>query len=169
MDLFDAISTRYSARAYKPDEVESDKLQACLDAARLAPTAVNRQPFQFLVIHTAGREDELRRIYHREWFSQAPLVVAVIALPEEAWSRRDGRNYACVDATIAMDHFILAATAQGLGTCWVAAFDPQAAHEVLGLPDAAEPVAFTPLGYAADEGRSKKRKLLSEMVRYESW
>jgi nitroreductase len=81
----------------------------------------------------------------------------------------DRKNYSEVDVTIAMDHLILAATDLGLGTCWIAAFDPAAAREVLGLPDGVEPIAFTPLGYPADQPKPKKRKSLSELVRYEKW
>jgi nitroreductase len=169
MDFSELIKKRYSVRAYKSDPVEDDKLQQVLDAARLAPSAANRQPFQLIVIHTAGREAELRRVYHRSWFSQAPLVICICGLPGRAWVRRDGQNYHYVDAAIAMDHLILAATNLGLGTCWVAAFDVEAAREVLGLPDEVEPVAFTPLGYPADQTRPKERKDLSELVRYESW
>lgn len=124
MDFLNLIQQRYSVRAYKSDTVENDKLQRVLDAARLAPTAANRQPFQLVVIHTAGRQAELKRLYPRDWFSQAPLLIGICALPATAWTRRDGKNYADVDATIAMDHLILAATELGLGTCWVAAFDP---------------------------------------------
>ena len=169
MNFSELIRKRYSVRAYKPDPVEDDKLQQVLDAARLAPSAANRQPFQLIVIHTTGREAELRRVYHRSWFSQAPLVICICGLPGRAWVRRDGKNYRYVDAAIAMDHLILAATNLGLGTCWVAAFDVEAAREVLGLPDEVEPVAFTPLGYPADQLRPKERKDLSELVRYESW
>jgi nitroreductase len=169
MDFSELIKKRYSVRAYKPDPVEDDKLQQVLAAARLAPSAANRQPFQLIVIHTAGREAELRRIYHRSWFSQAPLVICICGLPERAWVRRDGQYYHYVDAAIAMDHLILAATNLGLGTCWVAAFDVDAAREVLGLPDEVEPVAFTPLGYPAGQPGPKERKALSELVRYESW
>jgi nitroreductase len=74
-----------------------------------------------------------------------------------------------VDVSIVMDHLTLAATDVGLGTCWVGAFDPDAAREVLGLPLDVEPIAFTPLGYAADQPKPKKRKSLSELVRYERW
>jgi len=74
-----------------------------------------------------------------------------------------------VDVAIAMDHLILAATDLGLGTCWIGAFDPVATREILGLPDDVEPVAFTPLGYPADEPRPKRRKPLEELVRYEHW
>jgi nitroreductase len=166
MDFSNLIQNRYSVRAYKPDPVEEGKLHQVLEAARFAPTAANKQPFQLIVIHTGGREAELRRIYHREWFAQAPLVICACAVPAQAWVRRDGKNYADVDATIVMDHLILAAANLGLGTCWVAAFDPVAAREVLHLPQGIEPVAFTPLGYPADQPKTKERKPLSDLVRY---
>ena len=171
MDFMQLAQARYSVRAYQPTPVEDDKLQQVLEAARLAPTAANRQPFQIMVIHTAGREQELQRIYPKEWFTQAPLVIGIVALPAEAWSRKkyDDMNYAWVDATIAMDHLILAAHDLGLGTCWIADFNPDAAREVLGLPDGVEPVIFTPLGYPADQPREKKRKSLADLVRYERW
>jgi nitroreductase len=167
--FFDLIKSRYSVRAYKPDPVEEDKLQQVLEAARLAPTASNRQPFQFLVIHTAGREAELLRIYDSAWFIQAPLVVCACAIPAQGWVRRDGKSYSDVDVAIAMDHLILGATALGLGTCWIAAFDPAVVREVLGLPDDVEPIAFTPLGYPADKPTDRWRKSLSALVRYERW
>ena len=169
MDFSELINTRYSVRAYTPDAVEEDKLQRLLEAARLAPTAANRQPFQLIVIHSAGREEELKRIYRKDWFVQAPLVIGICGIPAEAWVRRDGKSYMDVDVAIVMDHLILAAADLGLGTCWVGAFDRAAAREILALPDDVEPIAFTPLGYPADQPRPKKRKTLSELVRYERW
>ncbi len=169
MEFSELIKKRYSVRAYSAKPVEDIKLQAVLEAANLAPTAANRQPFQIIVIHTKGREEELKRIYGRDWFVQPPIVICVCALPSQAWSRMDGKNYSDVDTTIAMDHLILAAADLGMGTCWIAAFDPDAAREILGLPDDVEPIAFTPLGYPADELKKKKRKDLSELVRYEKW
>jgi nitroreductase len=169
MEFLDLIKTRYSVRAYKPDPVEEDKLQFVLEAARLAPTAANFQPFQLIVIRTAGREAELQRIYRRKWFTRAPLIICACAIPAQGWVRVDDKPYTDVDVAIVMDHLILAGTALGLGTCWIGAFDPAAAREVLGLPDGVEPIAFTPLGYPADRPRSKERKPLSELVRYERW
>ncbi len=169
MDFCQLINERYSVRAYKQDPIEERTLQQVLDAVRLAPTAANRQPFQFVVIHTKGRKDELKRIYEADWFGKAPLVICACAVPLGAWSRMDGKNYSEVDVTIAMDHLILAATDLGLGTCWIAAFDPAAAREVLGLPAGVEPIAFTPLGYPADRPGAKTRRALSELVRYERW
>ena len=169
MEFSELIEKRYSVRAYKSDPVEDEKLERVLQAARLAPTAANRQPFQLIVIRTAGREAELKRIYGKEWFVQAPLVVCACGIPARGWVRRDGKNYTDVDVAIVMDHLILAAADVGLGTCWVGAFDPDAARQVLGLPEDVEPIAFTPLGYAADRAGAKKRKALSDLVRYERW
>lgn len=170
MDFMDLIQKRYSVRAYKPDPIEPEKLQSILEAARLAPSASNRQPYQIIVIQTKGREAELNRIYSKDWFVQAPVVLAIVATRSTAWVRKyDQMDYAYADATIAMDYMILAAHDLGLGTCWIAAFDPAPAREILGLPDDVEPVAFTPLGYAADEQGMRKRKELAELVRYERW
>jgi nitroreductase len=165
----DLIQTRYSVRAYRPDPVEEEKLKRVLEAAQLAPTAANRQPFRLIVIRTEGREEELKRIYHRDWFRQAPYVICACGLPEEAWVGKDGISYLWVDVAIAMDHLILAATELGLGTCWVAAFDKEAARQVLDLPEGVEPILVTPLGYPADHPEPKERKELSQLVRYDRW
>lgn len=170
MDFSRLLEDRYSVRAYGPDPVEDEHLRQVLDAARLAPTACNLQAFQLIVVHTKGREEELKRIYRQGWFVQAPLVICICALPEKNWIRSyDGKNFSDVDAAIVMDHFILAAANVGLGTCWIGAFDPEATREILGLPDDVEPVAFTPLGYPADRPGPKRRKPLSDLVRYEHW
>ncbi len=169
MDFFELIEKRYSVRAYKPDPVEDEKLNTVLNAARLAPTASNRQPFQIIVVHTTGREEEMLSIYQREWFVQAPIILCICGIPSEAWVRRDGKQYLGVDAAIVMDHIILAATELGLGTCWIASFDEGNARTVLSLPEDVEPLLLTPLGYPDVTPGIKKRKNLEELVRYERW
>lgn len=170
MEYSELIRKRYSCRAYLPKAVEEEKLLKVLEAARLAPTASNRQPFQLIVIHTEGRKAELSRIYHREWFVQAPLIICAVGLPHEGWVRSDDqRRYLDVDVAIVMDHLILEAANQGLGTCWIAAFNAKAAREILKLPPEAEPLIFTPLGYPADQPGPKERKPLEALVRYEHW
>jgi len=169
MDFAELIRRRYSVRAYKHDPVPEELLARVLEAARLAPTAANRQAFRLFVIRTEGRREELARVYSRAWFVDAPLVLGVCSLPAEAWVRRDGKSYADVDAAIVMDHLILAAASEGLGTCWVGAFDPAAARDLLSLPEGAEPIAFTPLGYPADKPTEKKRKSLEQLLRRERW
>jgi len=169
VEFRELIRTRYSVRAYRSTPVTEEVLLQVLEAAQLAPTAANRQALQLVVVHTAGREAELKRIYDRDWFAQAPVVLCACGLPAENWVRRDAKNYNDVDVAIVMDHLILAAANLGLGTCWIGAFDPVAAREVLGLPLGVEPIVFTPLGYPADQLKPKKRKPISELVRYEHW
>jgi nitroreductase len=166
MEFQELIAQRYSVRAYKPDDVPSNMIDKILEAARLAPTAANRQSFKLFVIKTAGFKDELKNIYHQEWFTQAPYVIGICGIPEGNWIRKDGKNYADVDSAIVMDHVILAATNMGLGTCWIGAFDPNAARKFLELPQEMEPIAFTPIGYPADHVRMKKRKPIDKLVRY---
>jgi len=165
MSFQELVRTRYSARAYDPAPVDEDALARILEAARLAPTAANRQAFRVVIVRTAGREGELRRIYDRDWFVQAPLVLAVCAVPAEGWVREvDGWSAAGVDATIAMTHLLLAAADEGLGTCWIASFDPTVAREVLDLPEGVVPWAFTPLGRPADARSPKERRPLEELI-----
>jgi nitroreductase len=169
MDFIELIDKRYSVRAYKSDPVDAEKLATILNAARMAPTASNRQPFQIIVIHTKGREEELQTIYQRDWFVQAPLIICVCGLPANAWVRRDNKLYLDVDIAIVTDYMILAATELGLGTCFIAAFDAVNARKVLSIPDDVEPILFTPLGYPADSLGIKTRKSLEELVRYDHW
>lgn len=169
MEYFELIQKRYSVRAYKPDPVEDEKLQQVLEAARLAPTAANRQPYQIIVIHTEGRKADLKRIYQMDWFVEAPLLICAVGVPRMSWVRNDKRRYLDVDVAIVMDHLILAAADLGLGTCWVAAFDVVIARQILNLPADVEPLIFTPLGYPADQPETKERKALSDLVRYEHW
>ena len=97
MAFLELARTRCSIRGYKPDPVEPDKLAQVLEAARLAPTAGNRQRFQLIVIHTAGREEELRRIYDRDWFVQPPIVICAcrypMALPAGPWAVSPGSSF----------------------------------------------------------------------------
>jgi nitroreductase len=170
VNFSELITQRYSVRAYEHRDIEPDKLDRVLQAFVMAPTAANRQPLGLIVVHTRGHESELKRIYSAEWFtSQAPLVLVGCIVPAQAWQRRDGRNYAEVDIAIAMDHLILAATAEGLGTCWIGAFDPAAAREVLALPEGVEPILMTPLGYPADSPRPKLRKKVEQLIHQGRW
>jgi nitroreductase len=165
MDVLDAIKTRRSIRAYKPDPVPEDALMKVLEAARLAPSAGNRQPVLVAVVRNPAAREKLRQAYAAEWFHQAPIALVVCCFPGRAWTRQpDCKCYGDVDATIAMDHLILEAWEQGLGTCWIGAFDAEKAKEALNLPEGAEPIAMTPLGYPAEEPPAKPRKPLDEIV-----
>lgn len=163
---------RRSVRAYKPDEVPDELLQTVLEAGRLAPSGCNKQPWRFIVVRSETGRRALGAAYAREWFWKAPVVIAVCILTKEAWVRSyDGQNYAMVDGALAMDHVTLAAAELGLGTCWVGAFDPAAAREILNLPDGVEIVGMTPLGFPDVEPnpRVRSRRPLGETVMKERW
>lgn len=164
MDFIEVINKRYSVRSYRSEPVSDPVLSQVLEAAAIAPTAANKQPFRILVIHTEDRDAELQQIYPGAWFTQAPILICMCSIADKAWERHDGKNYADIDAAIVMDHLILAATNAGLGTCWVAAFDVPTARKVLNIPDEWEPVAFTPLGYPEGYAKVKTRRPLSDLV-----
>jgi nitroreductase len=165
MDFYETIKLRRSIRAYKMDPVEDDKLVRILNAARLAPTAANKQPFSLIVIKNEQVKHKLKDAYSQEWFYTAPVIICACALPDTAWKRNDGRGYVDVDVAIAMDHLILAASAEGLGTCWIAAFKPEVVKDVLSIPDNLEPLILTPLGYPEIIPEPTFRKSLGEIVR----
>ena len=170
--FLDLAAKRRGVRSYKPDEVPEELLQTVLEAGRLAPSACNKQPWRFIVVRSETVRRALGAAYAREWFWKAPLVIAVCILPKEAWTRsHDGKNYAMADGALAMDHLQLAAAELGLGTCWIAAFDPAAAREILGLPDGVEIVGMTPLGFSDVEAnpRVRSRRPLGETVMKERW
>ena len=171
MDFEQLILNRYSCRHYSDQAVGDDLLGKVLEAARLAPTAANRQPFQIIVLKTKDQEENLLTIYPKEWFVQPPLILFVCCQPEVGWRRKkyDNQSYAVVDASIVVDHITLQAADLGLGTCWIGDFNPQATRDLLNLPDDVEPVAFTPLGYPLDQPRPKQRKDLEDLVRYDTW
>ena len=163
---------RRSVRAYKPEPVPEEMLQQVLEAARVAPSACNKQPWRFIVVRSETGRRALGAAYAREWFWKAPVIIAVCILPGEAWVRSyDGRNYAMVDGALAMDHLTLAAAEAGLGTCWIGAFDPAAVREILGLPDGVEIVGMTPLGFPDVEAspRVRSRRALGEIAMKERW
>ncbi len=165
MDFYKVIQGRRSVRKYKTDPIDDDKLQRILNAARLAPSAANRQPISFIVVRDDKIKRKLKDAYSQEWFFTAPVIICACTLPDKAWKRNDGKAYVDVDVAIAMDHLILAATAEGLGTCWIAAYKPGIVKEVLIIPDDLEPLILTPLGYPEAIPEPTYRKPLNEIVR----
>ncbi len=165
MDFYKAVRKRRSIRAYKSDLVEDDKLNRILNAALLAPSAANRQPVYFIVVKEDSTKKRLKDAYFQKWFFTAPIIICACALPDKAWKRGDGKPYVDVDVAIAMDHLILAASAEGLGTCWIAAFKPKVVKEVLNIPASIEPLILTPLGYPEIIPEPTYRKPVKEMVR----
>jgi nitroreductase len=171
MRFIELAEKRRSIRGYKDDPVPENLLAEILQAGRLAPSAKNLQPLHFIVVREAAVLDALAKAYPAPFFRQAPVVIATCVEPSAGWLRAqyDGKNFAEVDAAIAVDHMTLAAADLGLGSCWIGAFDPVLVRSALNLPDKVYPLALLPIGYPSDAGRPKRRKEPAQLVHYEKW
>ena len=171
MEFYDLIKTRESIRNYNPDKpVNESILNRILEAGRLAPSAANRQPWTFVVVSSKEKLEEVGECYHREWFKQAPHILVVVGDKSKSWVRSyDDYNSIETDLAIAMDHLILAAENEGVGTCWIIAYDYQKLAKAIDLKENEVIYCITPLGYPYD-GFQKKgnkiRKSLEEVVRF---
>lgn len=164
--LLEIISSRKSIRAYKKDKIEREKLNYILECFRLAPSAANKQPWKIILIENEKTKFELASACNNQkWISQAPLVIAVCSYPEESYKKIGGYiNSHQIDISIAFEHLVLAAEEQGLGTCWIGAFDESKVKAILGVPENVNVLALTPLGYKAETGRNRIRKALNEII-----
>lgn len=167
MKFNDLITSRFSVRSYTNQKVDRSSILEILEAARLAPSAVNYQPWHYIVITENEDLSSFHEVYHRSWFKEAPVCIVVCADHSQSWKRKsDGKDFADVDAAIAIDHLVLKATELGLGTCWICNFDVEMARKKLELPDYIEPIAIISIGYTTSEAPLKKRKDLSELVHW---
>ena len=169
MTVYEAIKSRYSVRAYKNEPVPEEKLHKILDAARLAPSARNRQEWKFIVVRDKVTRRKLAEAAsHQMFIAEAPVVIVACATEHSHIMRCDVPAYA-VDLAIAVDHMTLVATEEGLGTCWIGAFNQDEVRKILDIPDTCKVVALLPLGYPADIPPMKFRKSLEEIVCYEKF
>jgi nitroreductase len=166
MDFYQVIQSRRSIRAYKPNPIPDEVLQRILEAGRIAPSAKNIQPWKFIVVKDEQIRQQLVPACRNQTFiGQAPVVICAVALEKIAWGNMGGywSSYP-VDLSIALDHMILAATNEGLGTCWIGAYVEAEVKRILKIPDDVKVIALTPLGYPAQEPSAKPRKPLSDIT-----
>ncbi len=177
MEFLDLVKQRRSVRKFSEKPVEREKVELCLEAARLAPSACNAQPWRFLVFDDPEKKSELCReacsgIYRNSGFiSRAPVVIVALSLRGKLLpglaGRFQGKHYPLIDLGIAVEHLVLQAAESGLGTCWVGWFNGPAVKKLLGLPKGETPIALIPLGYPADEkSASPGRKGLGEIAAF---
>ena len=158
MGFLELVKNRYSCRAYQPRQVEQEKLDYIMECVRLAPSAVNRQPWRFRLVSSEEEKEKLQQCYNRDWFKTAPMYIIASVLHDEEWVRADGKHHGNIDIAIAVEHLCLAATEQGLATCWVCNFDAALCRNLFSIDGEEEPAVLIPLGYAADEAKEKIRK-----------
>jgi len=182
MEFMDLVLTRRSIRKYKPDPIPEEKLKYVLDAARIAPSWGNRQCWKYIIVTDEAlrkkiieraspppppAEGKPRRT--RDWIAQAPVIIVGCADPTKS-GNKDGKEYYLLDMGISMEHLILAAAEQGLGTCWIGGgFDETIVKEALGIPQEIRVVALTPLGYPDAVTEPRPRKTIEEITSKNYW
>jgi len=172
MELFDAIAKRYSVRAFQDRPVDEPALQEILAAANAAPSAGNLQAFEIVVVREPGRRRQLAAAaYDQGFVAQAPVVLVFVTNParNRKYGPRGAELYTIQDATVACAYAQLAATAHGLGTCWVGAFDPAAVARVVSAAADGRPVAILPIGWPSEPARPRERRALTDLLRPEQW
>jgi nitroreductase len=170
MDVYKAIKTRKSVRAYLDQDVPEVVITRLLEAARLAPSASNRQEWRFVVVRDPETRKRLVDAAHGQRFvGQAPVVLACCA-ETDGHQIPSGHQCYPIDVAIAVDHVTLCAAAEGLGTCWIGAFDEGRVREILSIPSQVRVVTLLPVGYPQDPAVVEKTRLsLREIVKYERW
>ena len=173
MELYQALMDRRSIRKYRPDPVPPQTLKKLLEAARQAPSWKNQQCWKFIVVRDDKKKEQLADSLAEgnpayKAIRQAPVVVMVCADPD-ASGKEDGKEYYLLDAGLAMHQFMLAAQAEGVGTCWVAWFTEEKARRACNIPEKYRVVGLTPIGVPEKQPAPRGRKELSEIVYEEEW
>lgn len=165
-EFMDLARDRYSCRCYDGVPVPDNTVRNILEAARMAPSACNRQPWLFVVANTPELAQVIASAYDREWIRTASTFIIACGDHGQSWHRADGKNHCDIDVAIAAEHICLAASSMGLATCWVCNFDKEKIIRGFDLPGNIEPIAIIPVGRAAEEmpAPQKKRKTLEEIT-----
>jgi nitroreductase len=170
VDVMETIKRRCSVRSYRDQPVEEEKLKAILEAARLAPSASNRQEWRFVVVGDKDVRQQLMKAARGQAFvGEAPVVIACCAVTDNH-TMTCGQLCYSIDVAIAIEHMVLKATEEGLGTCWIGAFYEHQVKEILGIPNHIRVVELLTLGYPAKPCLKQKDRLsLDEIMMYGRW
>ncbi len=167
MNFIELCLKRFSARNYTDEPVSDADLHYILESFQVAPSAVNRQPWKFLIVQSEEAKAKVQRAYDREWIKTAPLYIIAFKNTNEQWVRKyDGKPHGDIDVAIAVEHICLAATDCGLGSCWVCNFNPDIIKAEFPQPVEFEPIAIIPIGHIPEDGNVavKTRKSLDRIV-----
>lgn len=172
MTFLEIAKRRFSVRNFKNKQIPEPLLKQVIEAARIAPSAANRQPWKFIIIQSEETRKLLYLCYKRDWIKEAPAIIVACGDHTQGWIRKqDNKDHTDIDVAIAIDHLTLEASSLGLGTCWVCAFDAKKCADLLDLPNYLEPIALIPIGYPNDEPVTNRfntlRKSLDEIVYWE--
>lgn len=169
MKVLDVIQKRRSVRKYKKDPIPEKALRCVLEAARLAPSGKNFQPWKFIIVKDKALKEKLAQASAGQFFmAEAPIIIIGCGFPDNCYAHmgRYMKSWS-VDVTIALDHLMLQAQEEGLGTCWIGSFEEEEVKAILNIPENVKVLALTPLGYPDEIPRFRGRKNLDEIISYE--
>jgi nitroreductase len=171
MKVLEAIQKRRSVRKYKEDPIPEEALLRVLEAARLAPSGKNYQPWKFIIVKDKELKEKLAQASAGQFFiARAPVIIVGCGFPDNCYARmgRYMKSWS-VDVTIALEHLILQAQEEGLGTCWIGSFEEEEVKAILNVPEDVKVLALTPLGYPDEIPRFRGRKSLDEIISYDRY
>lgn len=162
MDIKTIMDERFSLRNYSAKRVDKEAVLKMVDAAIVAPTAANKQPFKLVVVDEPQLVAKIKEAYPRDWFQSVNQLFVVLGNHQTSWKRGDGKDHCDIDVAIVVDHMTLRAQSMGVGTCWVCNFDAVAVSNLLSLPSYLEPIVLLPFGYSATDEVPPKKRLAAD-------
>lgn len=171
MSILEIIKQRRSTRKYKETSIPEDSFFRVLEAARFAPSGKNLQPWKFIIVKDKTLKEKLAEASFRQYFmSKAPVIIVACGFPDNCYSRMGLYMKSWpVDVACAVEHLMLQAQEEGLGTCWIGAFEEEKVKVILHIPEDVKVLALTPLGYPDEEVRYRGRKELNEIISYDKY
>lgn len=171
MSVLETIRMRRSVRRYRKDPIPEEALFRVMEAARLAPSGKNLQPWKFIIVKDQELKERLAQAsFGQHFIAKAPLVIVACGFPDKCYAHM-GRYMKSwpVDVTIALEHLILQAQEEHLGTCWIGAFEEKQVKSILDIPEEVRVLALTPLGYPDESPPFRRRKNLEEIISYDGF
>ncbi len=171
LEVYEAVQRRKSVRAYESTPIPKEVMERVMEAARISPSASNRQPWHFIIVTDPEKRKALSKGLYAKFVHEAPTVIVACG------DAKASPNWYAVDTAIAIQSMVLVATGEGLGTCWIGSFDETDVKKLLDIPDHLRVVALLPLGYPRDKidlvkvlnQTMRKRKTLNEIFNQERY
>lgn len=163
MEFYKVLKTRRSIRSYKADTIPQKSLDKIAEAVQAAPSACNKQPWNFRIVLNDELRAKIGKCYNGAWLAEAPAIIVALGNSEDCWKRIEGTPITDIDMGIAMEHVVLAAAAEGLGTCWICAFNIAAMNKALNIIKPWSVLAISPLGFPNQSPTMPKRKPIEDV------
>lgn len=174
MQFYDVIQNRTSIKKFKNTSINREKVERMINAAMMAPSWKDKESYKFIIVEEANKKNAIAQAVKNKTqeaadaVKEAPMVAVVVASPEKS-GEIDNKEFYLVDGAIAMEHFILAATEEGYGTCWIAAVDENKIKSELGIPESYRVVGLTPVGEIGEQKKQQPQKDIKDYVFLNNW